>query len=159
MVLESRRGRAVGTARPGALGAYTQPMARAADYFALEAQVSDGGVRATAARLRRLRASSRNTCRRRPGFSRSTRRSPLSCVAYFSMEFMLSEALPIYSGGLGNVAGRSTQGRERSGRSRSGCRTPVPAGIFSSGAGCRRSAARALSLQRSGAAASRAGAR
>ena len=32
-------------------------------------------------------------------------KSPLSCVAYFSMEFMLSEALPIYSGGLGNVAG------------------------------------------------------
>ena len=29
----------------------------------------------------------------------------LSLVAYFSMEFMLSEALPIYSGGLGNVAG------------------------------------------------------
>ena len=31
--------------------------------------------------------------------------SPLSSVAYFSMEFMLTEALPIYSGGLGNVAG------------------------------------------------------
>ncbi len=31
--------------------------------------------------------------------------TPLSCVAYFCMEFMLSEALPIYSGGLGNVAG------------------------------------------------------
>src|SRR6266567_3244989 len=31
--------------------------------------------------------------------------SSLSCAAYFSMEFMLSEALPIYSGGLGNVAG------------------------------------------------------
>jgi glycogen phosphorylase len=29
----------------------------------------------------------------------------LSSIAYFSMEFMLSEALPIYSGGLGNVAG------------------------------------------------------
>jgi len=29
----------------------------------------------------------------------------LSCIAYFSMEFMLNEALPIYSGGLGNVAG------------------------------------------------------
>src|SRR5262249_35687198 len=29
----------------------------------------------------------------------------LRVVAYFSMEFMLSEALPIYSGGLGNVAG------------------------------------------------------
>src|SRR5215831_16737957 len=31
--------------------------------------------------------------------------SPLNLVAYFSMEYMLSEALPIYSGGLGNVAG------------------------------------------------------
>ncbi len=31
--------------------------------------------------------------------------APLTCVAYFSMEFGLSEALPIYSGGLGNVAG------------------------------------------------------
>ena len=30
---------------------------------------------------------------------------PLEAVAYFSMEFMLSEALPIYSGGLGNVSG------------------------------------------------------
>src|SRR5690348_8222662 len=29
----------------------------------------------------------------------------LKTIAYFSMEFMLSEALPIYSGGLGNVAG------------------------------------------------------
>ena len=29
----------------------------------------------------------------------------ISTIAYFSMEFMLSEALPIYSGGLGNVAG------------------------------------------------------
>ncbi len=29
----------------------------------------------------------------------------LSSIAYFSMEFMLTEALPIYSGGLGNVAG------------------------------------------------------
>lgn len=31
--------------------------------------------------------------------------APLKTVAYFSMEFMLSEALPIYVGGLGNVAG------------------------------------------------------
>jgi len=31
--------------------------------------------------------------------------STLTNIAYFSMEFMLSEALPIYSGGLGNVAG------------------------------------------------------
>jgi starch phosphorylase len=38
-------------------------------------------------------------------FQRNYPKAPLSCVAYFSMEFMLSEALPIYSGGLGNVAG------------------------------------------------------
>jgi len=38
-------------------------------------------------------------------FQRIHPRSALTCVAYFSMEFMLSEALPIYSGGLGNVAG------------------------------------------------------
>jgi starch phosphorylase len=38
-------------------------------------------------------------------FQQSHPESPLSCAAYFSMEFMLSEALPIYSGGLGNVAG------------------------------------------------------
>ena len=31
--------------------------------------------------------------------------APTLSVAYFSMEYMLSEALPIYSGGLGNVAG------------------------------------------------------
>jgi starch phosphorylase len=38
-------------------------------------------------------------------FQRNHPDSPLTCAAYFSMEFMLSEALPIYSGGLGNVAG------------------------------------------------------
>ncbi|HXB33892.1 MAG TPA: alpha-glucan family phosphorylase, partial [Puia sp.] len=38
-------------------------------------------------------------------FSGSHPGSPLTTVAYFSMEFMLSEALPIYVGGLGNVAG------------------------------------------------------
>ncbi|HXN45513.1 MAG TPA: alpha-glucan family phosphorylase [Bryobacteraceae bacterium] len=31
--------------------------------------------------------------------------APLKLAAYFSMEYMLTEALPIYSGGLGNVAG------------------------------------------------------
>jgi glycogen phosphorylase len=38
-------------------------------------------------------------------FQQTHRQSPLTRVAYFSMEFGLSEALPIYSGGLGNVAG------------------------------------------------------
>ena len=38
-------------------------------------------------------------------FQQNYQQAPLTRVAYFSMEFMLSEALPIYSGGLGNVAG------------------------------------------------------
>ncbi len=38
-------------------------------------------------------------------FQQEHSKTPLTSVSYFSMEFMLSEALPIYSGGLGNVAG------------------------------------------------------
>jgi starch phosphorylase len=38
-------------------------------------------------------------------FQQNHSQGSLTCAAYFSMEFMLSEALPIYSGGLGNVAG------------------------------------------------------
>jgi starch phosphorylase len=38
-------------------------------------------------------------------FQQKYPQAPFACVAYFCMEFMLSEALPIYSGGLGNVAG------------------------------------------------------
>ena len=38
-------------------------------------------------------------------FQQAHPNTPLTGVAYFSMEYMLSEALPIYSGGLGNVAG------------------------------------------------------
>ena len=47
----------------------------------------------------------RDAAEARSWFQQTYPQSPLSCVAYFSMEFMLSEALPIYSGGLGNVAG------------------------------------------------------
>lgn len=38
-------------------------------------------------------------------FEKNYGNSALNSVAYFSMEYMLSEALPIYVGGLGNVAG------------------------------------------------------
>src|ERR1700747_3162127 len=48
----------------------------------------------------------RQTAERVEGwFQKAHPRSELTGVAYFSMEFMLSEGLPIYSGGLGNVAG------------------------------------------------------
>ena len=38
-------------------------------------------------------------------FQQTHPQSPLTGVAYFCLEYMLTEALPIYSGGLGNVAG------------------------------------------------------
>jgi len=38
-------------------------------------------------------------------YSRSHPRADLGCVAYFSMEFGLGEALPLYAGGLGILAG------------------------------------------------------
>ena len=38
-------------------------------------------------------------------FQQTHPKSALERVAYFSMEFGLAESLPIYSGGLGNVAG------------------------------------------------------
>jgi starch phosphorylase len=47
----------------------------------------------------------RDAAEARCWFQQTYPQSPLSCVAYFSMEFMLSEALPINSGGLDNVAG------------------------------------------------------
>ncbi len=47
----------------------------------------------------------RNAAEAPAWFQQACPQTSLSCVAYFSMEYMLSEALPIYSGGLGNVAG------------------------------------------------------
>ena len=47
----------------------------------------------------------RQAAERSAWFQQKHPHAPLTSVAYFSMEFMLSEALPIYSGGLGNVAG------------------------------------------------------
>jgi glycogen phosphorylase len=49
--------------------------------------------------------ATRHTARAPAWFQRNHSGALLTCAAYFSMEFMLSEALPIYSGGLGNVAG------------------------------------------------------
>jgi len=55
-------------------------------------------VEALAQELRESRSAPAWFQKTHPDVSRMT-------VAYFSMEFMLDEALPIYSGGLGNVAG------------------------------------------------------
>jgi glycogen phosphorylase len=75
---------------------------RTASRAHIEQLSSDADFRAKLEELRRTRQETR----RKPGWYQQTHaQSPLSGVAYFSMEFMLSEALPIYSGGLGNVAG------------------------------------------------------
>ena len=56
-------------------------------------------------RVRELVQEQRKYLKSPAWFQRTHRNSLPTCVAYFSMEFGLSEALPIYSGGLGNVAG------------------------------------------------------
>jgi len=52
-----------------------------------------------------LLGTRRNAAQSPAWFQNTHPHAALTSVAYFSMEFMLSEALPIYSGGLGNVAG------------------------------------------------------
>ncbi len=56
-------------------------------------------------RVRELALRQRQILKSPAWFQHAHSNSPLTCAAYFSMEFGLSEALPIYSGGLGNVAG------------------------------------------------------
>jgi glycogen phosphorylase len=56
-------------------------------------------------RLDELDRTRRDALAKPAWFQQTHPRSQLQTIAYFSMEFMLSEALPIYSGGLGNVAG------------------------------------------------------
>jgi starch phosphorylase len=60
---------------------------------------------AVRARVVRLLAQRRAYHAAPAWFQHAHPQAPLTRVAYFSMEFALSEALPIYSGGLGNVAG------------------------------------------------------
>ncbi len=55
--------------------------------------------------LRQLLEDQRHALESPGWFQQAHADSRLSAVAYFSMEFMLCEGLPIYSGGLGNVAG------------------------------------------------------
>jgi starch phosphorylase len=55
--------------------------------------------------LDRLTTASRDAAQAPTWFQQTHSSSGPARVAYFSMEFMLSEALPIYAGGLGNVAG------------------------------------------------------
>ncbi len=62
-------------------------------------------------------------------------------VAYFSAEFGLHESLPVYSGGLGVLAGRSHQERLRLGASAGRHRLVLRAGIFPPAAGQERLAA------------------
>lgn len=57
------------------------------------------------AQIQQLDSAARESREAPAWFQLAHREAPLSQIAYFSMEFMLSEALPIYAGGLGNVAG------------------------------------------------------
>ncbi|MGC9293525.1 MAG: alpha-glucan family phosphorylase, partial [Acidobacteriaceae bacterium] len=68
----------------------------------IKAALAEDGFRK---RLDDLLREDRETYNADAWFQKQHSGAALTSVAYFSMEFMLSEALPIYSGGLGNVAG------------------------------------------------------
>jgi glycogen phosphorylase len=68
----------------------------------LEEIASDPAFQKTLAELTQARAAESKSPR---WLQQAHPNTQLKTVAYFSMEYMLSEALPIYSGGLGNVAG------------------------------------------------------
>ena len=68
----------------------------------IKAVLSDAQFRG---RLDSLLQRNRESYRADAWFQQRHPGEALTTAAYFSMEFMLSEALPIYSGGLGNVAG------------------------------------------------------
>lgn len=56
-------------------------------------------------RIERLERTRREAAEGPAWFHEAHAGADLKAIGYFSMEFMLSEALPIYAGGLGNVAG------------------------------------------------------
>jgi starch phosphorylase len=68
----------------------------------LQSVTTDPGFQSLIADLHREKQAAEQS---QGWFQKAHSHSGLSTVAYFSMEFMLSGALPIYSGGLGNVAG------------------------------------------------------
>ena len=68
----------------------------------LQSVAADEDFRTLVANLHREREAAE---RSEGWFQQAHPHAELTGVAYFSMEFMLSEGLPIYSGGLGNVAG------------------------------------------------------
>lgn len=68
----------------------------------LQSVTTDPGFQKLVAQLHREREEAEKPD---AWFQKAYPKAGLKTVAYFSMEFMLSEALPIYSGGLGNVAG------------------------------------------------------
>ena len=92
--LGALRRRALGPARPRAVGADAQPVGGAADGRArpgwkrrcATARSGSGSRRSSATAARGLAAPA--------WFQRTHPQAPLTCVAYFSMEFGLSEALP-----------------------------------------------------------------
>ncbi len=75
---------------------------RTVSHQRLAAALADPQFRA---QIDRLALASREATQSAAWFQRAYPATSLGRIAYFSMEFMLSEALPIYAGGLGNVAG------------------------------------------------------
>ena len=89
---------------PDTVGTDAKPLGRSAD--GLQGQAQERPDRSAFRKNIDEKLRAKHQAAQAPAwFQINHPQSPLKCVAYFSMEYMLSEALPIYSGGLGNVAG------------------------------------------------------
>ena len=101
--VEPRGRRGVAASGRDAVGAHAESMAPAAARAVRAARAAGRPIRTSSATCRRSRNRARGIAPRHPGARRA--RPNLPRVAYFSMEFGLHEALPLYAGGLGVLAG------------------------------------------------------
>ena len=114
LVVGSSHARAVRVARARAVGADAQPGRRPQG----RPRTIPTGSPNTPRAFSNARPTSSSTCSREPRLSGMPR------IAYFCAEFAIAESLPIYSGGLGVLAGDSPEGSQRS-RPAAGRRRPA----------------------------------
>ncbi len=113
-------------------GLYTEPMGSSSDCFSRQAytNVADPEFRKEVDTL----VHKKNQAAESPSwFQQNHPQAPYLVLHILVWEFMLSEALPIYSGGLGNVAGDQLKAASDIGVPGGWCCIALSAGIFSAG--------------------------
>ena len=132
VVTGSQRRRNLASAGPRIVGPHPQSLGNSSNHRAGEIERIGRGRPVQHPRKPWPKKCVIPTARPRRFKSRRPRR-PLTAVAYFSMEYGLTEALPIYPRGLGMVAGDYLKAADDLGVPVVGIGLPVPAGLLPSG--------------------------